>query len=462
MHSESGDSINLEPLTTPTKTTALSRRLSSSNQLSGLLATSRSKDYRLNADDLEHARITMKTRVAVRDKTPHRFQVVPLRDMDKLTALETGRPSQLALPPASHTLLRSASIRRQTYSQVKPVMASSHSQLNSTQNKYDMVMLGDSETLAIPCAEVLAIPALALSPSFKLDNKGGSHLLAEQDTNLPCTKSTTNKFESFVTTPTTTPQSYDASHHTHVQNPVELFSDHSPFIQTTSKSLDLVSCSNETYPKISRRNAPEHIFESTQSSIIGSKSPRKKRTRSENILRVRDNNQRDNRNGPTPSAVTKDNYDLRMTKRHAIYTQSLYVPFLELPNYFPGGATQNRVGHHRLFGVHPNENISGPDRICSTEMSSQAFASDSGADDRSNSSARYFLPDFVESAPSEEPLQVLTLALAVTPHHRGLNYHRLSRVYPLSAEARLHIMYPQIVREMFTDIDRAIHEWRYI
>ena len=403
LHSESGNSNNSGLLTTPnSRTTSLSRRFSSSNQLSGLLATSRSKDSRLNADynvDADHGRITMQTRVAVRDKTPHRFQVVPLRDVSGLTPLDGGRPSQLTLPPASHTLLRSASIRRQTYSQVRPVIASSYPQLDITQNKCDM-MLADSETLANPTA---GIPVLALSPSIEIDNLERSHALAEQDMNRRDTKATTNKYEiSITTTSTKAPQRYDESHHTHAQNP------------------------------------PMQL----------SKSPRKKRTRSENILRIRDNNRRD---GP---AATKDNPDFRMSKRHAIYTQSLYVPFLESPSYFSGSSTEDDQPFI--------ENVSDshlPDEAFFSEMP-QAISSDSGAtlsNTNSDDQIRHVLP-------SEKPLQLLMLksleSATKNERYRGLNYHRLSRVYPLSAEARLHIYYPQIVRELFTDIDRAIQEWK--
>ena len=463
-------SDNSGPLATPTRTN-LSHSLLSSSQLSGLLPASGSKDYRLNADynaDSDHAKITMKTCVAVRDKIPHRFQVVPLRDVRKLAPLEGGRPSQLALPPASHTLLRSASIRRQTYSQVRPVIASSHSQLDiNTRGKCDIMMQADSETLATPRAEMLAIPRFALSPSFKLDNVAESRPLSEQDMNRLQTKTTTNKYESSVTTtPTKAPQIYDASYHTHVQNSVVLFSDRSPSVHTTSQSLNFTSCNSEIYPKISRRYTPEHLFEPIQSSIMESKSPRKKRTRSENIPRIRDNNQRDGRNG-LATTVAKDSCDSRMTKRHAIYTQSLYVPFLELPSYFPGSSVEE---HHQLFGV-PNENVSDshPDEASFNEMS-QAFVSESG-NTLSNTNSDQFNPTpgqdpIVEATPS---LQVVMLkpsgSSATAPHkggYRGLKYHRLSRVYPLSAEARLHIVYPRIVREMFMDIDRAIHEWKKI
>ena len=397
-NSESGNLNNSGLLTTPIRTTNLSRRFSSSNQLSasGLLATSRSKDSRLNADynvDADHGRITMQTRVTVRDKTPHRFQVVPLRDVSGLVPLDGGRPSQLTLPPASHTLLRSASIRRQTYSQVRPVIASSYPQLDITQNKSD-IMLADSETLANPTA---GIPVLALSSSIELENLTGSHALAEQDMNQRNTRATTNKYEISITTPTKAPQSYDESHHTYVQD-----------------------------------------------------SPRKKRTRSENILRIRDNNRRD---GP---AATRDNpaSDFRMSKRHAIYTQSLYVPFLESPSYFPGSSTDDCQPFIK--------NVSDshlPDKTSFSEMP-QAFASESGttlSNANSDDQIRRVLP-------SENPLQVLMLkspgSTIKDERYRGLSYHRLSRVYPLSAEARLHIFYPQIVRELFTDIDRAIQEWK--
>ena len=416
-----GNSINSGYLTTPTRTTNLSRRFSSSNQLSGLLATTRSKDSKLNVDynaDADHARITMKTRVAVRDKTPHRFQVVPLRDVSGLTPLDGGRPSQLTLPPVAHTLLRSASIRRQTYSQVRPVIASSYSQLDITQNKCDMLMLADSgETLADPSAE---IPVLALSPFFELDNSARSHALAEQDMNRQDAKATTNKSESSVTTPTKAPQSYDASHHTHVQNP--------PF----------------------------------QSLVMESKSPRKKRTRSENIPRIRDNNRRDGRKGPTDP---KDNSDFRMSKRHAIYTQSLYVPFLESPGYFSGSLTEDRKGHQQL-SFSDSHRTHLPDEVSSSEMP-QAFIPESGSTlSNANSDDGQISATIGRVLPSEKPLQVLILrspgSATKDRRYRGLNYKRLSRVYPLSAEARLHIVYPQIVREMFTDIDRAIQEWKQI
>lgn len=410
MHSKSGNSNNSGTLTTPIRTTNLSRRFSSSNQLSGLLATSTSisKDSRLNADcnvDADHARITMKTRVAVRDKTPHRFQVVPLRDV---TLLDGGRPSQLALPPGAHTLLRSASIRRQTYSQVRPVIASSYSQLDINQNKCDM-MLADSETLATPNA---GIPVLVLSPSFELDNPARSHALSEQDMNRRDIKATTNKYEISVTTPTKAPQSYDA---THVQN---------PSIQ----------------------------------SLMESKSPRKKRTRSENIPRVRGNNRRDARNGP---ASAKDDSDFRMSKRHAIYTQSLYVPFLESPSYPPGSSTEDRKGHYQLFSDDVSDSHL-PDEVSFGEI----FVSESGTTLSNANSDGQISPTAGRVFPSEEPLQVLMSkspgSAIKNERYRGLNYHRLSRVYPLPAKARLHIIYPQNVREIFVDIDRAIQEWKQI
>ena len=441
-------------MTTPIKTSNLSRHLSSSNQLSGLLAASGSKDYRLNADynaDSDHTKITMKTRVAVRDKTPHRFQVVPLRDVERLAPSEGGRPSQLALPPASHTLLRSASIRRQNYSQVRPVIASSYSQLDiNAQDKCDLMIQADSETLATPCTETLGIPVLALSPSFELANLAESHALAEQDMNRPHRKATTNKYENSITTPTKAPQSYDVSY-THIQNPMALFSDSSPSVHTTSQSL--VSCDSETYPKFSRRNTPEHLFEPIQSSIVKSKSPRKKRTHSENILRIRDNNQRDGRNR-LAATVTSDS---RTTKRHAIYTQSLFV---ELPSYLLGSSAEDRKGHYQLFGVYPNKHVFDShgthlDEASFNEMS-QAFVSEPGITLSDSPTTEQVL---VEAAPS---LQVLKPPGFSASRYRGLNYHRLSRVYPLSVEARLHIVYPRIVREMLTDIDRAIHEWKHI
>ncbi|KAF8803718.1 hypothetical protein BYT27DRAFT_7259718 [Phlegmacium glaucopus] len=389
----------------------------------------------------------MKTRVAVRDKTPHRFQVVPLRDVSKLAVLEGGHPSQLALPPASHTLLRSASIRRQTCSQVRPVIVSSYSQMDfNTQDNCDMVMLADSETLATSCAEMLAMPVLGPSPSFELDNLGESHALAEQDLNRQRTKYTAHKFESSIITPTNEIQTYDASYHTHVQNPVALFSDRSPSV-------------------------PKYLNATIQSSIIDSKLPRKKRTRSENIPNIRDNNQRDGRNGPA-ATVTRESYNSRTTKRHAIYTQSLYVPFLESPNYFPGSSTKNRQSRHQFFGPHPNESFFNshrthhPERVSFSQMS-QAFVSDSRAtltnsDVQTSPTTRRVLQDI---AASEQSLQVLKPRGSTTAlHTRGLNYHRLSRVCALSTEARLHgkIVYPQIVCEIFRDIDKAIHEWKHI
>jgi hypothetical protein len=58
------------------------------------------------ADGGDPTRVTMKTRVAVRDQTPHRFQVVPLRDAGKHNLL----PVQDEAPPLvswrDHTPIR--------------------------------------------------------------------------------------------------------------------------------------------------------------------------------------------------------------------------------------------------------------------------------------------------------------------------------------------------------------------
>jgi hypothetical protein len=294
-------------------------------------------------------------------------------------------------------------------------LASSYSQLDITQNKCDMMMR--SETLATPSA---GLPILTLSPSFELDNLARSHALAELDVNRQDTKATTNKYEISVTTPTKAPKRYDASHHTHVQN--------SPI----------------------------------QSSIMESQSPRKKRTRSENIPRVHGISRSDGRNGP---AATKDNCDFRMSKPHAIYTQSLYVPFLESPSYFLGSSTEGRKGQLQLF----NEDVSDSylsDDVFFSEML-QAFVSESGTTlSNANSDGQISPSTIGRVIPSKKPLQVLMLkslgSVTKNERYRGLNYHRLSRVYPFSAEARLHIIYPEIVREMFTDIDRAIQEWKQI
>lgn len=55
-----------------------------------------------SADAPRSASLMMKTRVAVRDKTPHRFQVVPLRDAAQQNRDKAGANSKLlaSQPPA--------------------------------------------------------------------------------------------------------------------------------------------------------------------------------------------------------------------------------------------------------------------------------------------------------------------------------------------------------------------------
>ncbi|KAF4620009.1 hypothetical protein D9613_005477 [Agrocybe pediades] len=93
----------------------------------------------LNSGD--HTTVKMKTRVAVRDKNPHRFQVVPLRDITKLQAALAqveNNPNHLSAPSSGNFLVCSPSSQLSSYSRSRlPSMTPSASgqSLQSTNAK---------------------------------------------------------------------------------------------------------------------------------------------------------------------------------------------------------------------------------------------------------------------------------------------------------------------------------------
>ncbi|KAF8914115.1 hypothetical protein CPB84DRAFT_1840858 [Gymnopilus junonius] len=139
----------------------------------------------------EPIKITMRTRVAVRDKNPHRFQVIPLRDASMLQASRsqsnTTRPLRVPTTPVNY-LLKSPSGTLSPYSSAKPLQSALSAQSLSEYSQKEncplpeVIELNVNKTLAVPEVKALIAPSSLLS-SLSLHGQNNDSALWEFDVN---------------------------------------------------------------------------------------------------------------------------------------------------------------------------------------------------------------------------------------------------------------------------------------
>ncbi|KAF8974383.1 hypothetical protein BDZ97DRAFT_1911574 [Flammula alnicola] len=433
---------------------------------------------------VDHTRVTMTTRVAVRDKTPHRFQVVPLRDVSKLVpsaALAENIPRLGVSATPKHDMLNSPSGMFDPHSQARPLHSSTsrQSHLDNLSGESGKVELELNANGAPPATSEGKIHVTSHSrddiPSLGIPEK--STILGEWDMNRerqrPLARSTRQ-----------TRNSSTVSNLSSSDSIRKLIQSESPLTHTISRSLQVRTPQDANYPKPTR---PSHFQppekEISQPSSFPDLKRRHCRTVSDACPR-----------GPENPVSERDSYhtlfdaynmDCKSTKRHAIYTPSLYVPSFEHPGQFQGLEISSSVHSNWEPSPYFGPSCSGQDEQpakgdTSFEIESQTIVHheirerDFGI--RDDDISRFSLEDPFEirttgsmdclpvEKTSSHHLTHMSSSRSLRLHiPHGLNYSKPPHKQgPSRTGDKLRsgeIVYPQIVLSLSADIDKAIEEW---
>jgi hypothetical protein len=404
----------------------------------------------------DSVRITrMKTRVAVRDKTPHRFQVVPLRDV------QPEIPQWSASSNSKNNAQRNPSGKLGPYSQSRQFPPSCSIQptlvvprkTDSGELDGTIWELNVNSTLATTLYNKPLTASVAPSP--KLLHEVSKPDLAEWDMNQerPIPRLT------HVITPTE-PKSppYQGAMNASIRT--ELTPTH-----TTSQSLRITSLPNRNYPKfasLSQRSIdildmlPATPFSGFENDNLGVEA--EYRNLAKAVIPIKEETDFSEVNNFLLPNDNQQPLRAKSRRRHAIYTESLYVPYLD-----------------EGCNSHSQESTPKSSRICSsnsytelaqaTRTNNPEFANASCLKPRlvANQAPSAFTAISTDLLTSNRATLATSRTRSAT---RGLYYpvDKPSRGRILSGEDISHseIVYPCIVLELFAEINLAIEQWKPI
>jgi len=439
--SELSDSSSRAPSLSRSRGLTLSN-LTTRDSANGLVNSGRFNSF--NADSTSENRVTMQTRVAVRDNTPHRFQVVPLRDASKHAIGEADNKAQCALPVVhKNQLLRSPSGMLGPYSQTRTSPSPDKFGKDSRHVKgLEQRRLKSSS----PCKS--SERSLTSRPPTGSVAGSGRRILSEVDLNRDARLSTPRRGMLPVETFTATRSSYSWGS---PGSPRRSGKSTIAPNYTTSRSLQLQSRSDKGHHKYT--------------SLGNFEPPRLPRNQATS---------RSHRSKTLSlSSAARPPFDLleleaKSTRRHAIYRESLTLPFLKEE---PGGF------QHLQDDVSDGDEISSSMSCCGSPLLDQdatpkhiAFQLDYGDFSYSIDNSLDSHGDIVNSTledPFEIKLKETQEPIAMEngqrclmlPPIRPLRYSKLTTVKPFPYSTTEKVVYSVIVLGLFRDVDRAMKDW---
>jgi len=374
----------------------------------------------------DHTRMKMKTRVAVRDKNPHRFQVVPLRDITKLQAalsqIDNNSNHLSASVTSGNYLVCSPSTQFSSYS--RPRQLSITSSLNSVHS------FGGRD------AKENRIPESLPEKAQKLDSRNG------------ITARSSVKLQEGIST--ALPEVSSISNLETIEKRKEP--------PSPSEDNSILTIYSE---RISTLNAPSqpsqqrtHAKFASLSNLLGSYSsfqfttPKKRRHSRKHKARHSD----------AAACITGKGFDPPTTpdgrkKRHAIYPPSLFLPYLKKDSF------EKEEGH--LLSSLVDGSTSSPEMLRYAPEASVNLESDKTLR-QSHTIFDYDSDEdqIVTATVLEDPFLVdksLSSNLSSQPANSGssVGQQKPATVEPNEAT----IVYSKIILDLFSEVDAALAEW---
>ena len=424
----------------------------------------------------------MKTRVAVRDKTPHRFQVVPLRDVDKHGTRQPEIPQWSASSHSKNNAQRKSSGKLGLYSQSKQFLLSSSNQplLGLPSNDDSRELDGTSwelnvnDTLTTTYDKHLTA-SHSVMPSLNLQHGVSKPVLAEWDMNqerpIPrLTPSAPTESKTNSQSGCAKPSPYQSTMIASIQT--ELTPNH-----TKSQSLRITSLAKGNYPRFASLSQPSHdILEilpgAPLSGFENLKPPveAKYRNFTETVASTKEESEFREVNNFLPSNRNQQSLRAKSRRRHAIYTESLYVPFLDQGcdshsrEITPKSCfSDSYTGFAQAMGT---KNLDFANASC-LQPPDLGFSSEHDLQVANQASFTFTTVSSNLFPSNRAPLLPTSRVRPPTLiEPRGLHYptNKPSRIRLLSEKdiSRSEIVYPCIVLDLFAEINLAIEQWKPI
>ena len=446
--------------------------LSSSGSSGGFLTDSLADSMRVTR---------MKTRVAVRDKTPHRFQVVPLRDVDKHGTSQHEIPRLSASSHSKNNAQRNPSGKLGLHSQSKQFPPSSSNQhlLGLPSNDDSRELDGTSwepnvnDTVAATMYDKHLTASHSVMSSLELQHGVSKPVLAEWDMNqerpiprLTPSVPTESKTNSQSGCPKPSP--YQSTMIASIQTEL------TP-IHATSQPLRITSLAKGNYPRFASLSQPSNDildmlppgaplsgFENLNPAVQA-----KYRNFSEIVSPTKEECGFHEVNNFLPLNRNQQPLRAKSRRRHAIYTESLYVPFLDegydshsqeiTPKNCPSDS------HPEFAQAMGTKNLDFANASC-LKPPDLGFSLEHDVQVANQASFTFMTVSFPSNPATLLPTtRVLPPRLIEPP---GLHYptNKPSRVRLLSEKdiSRSEIVYPCIVLDLFAEINLAIEQWKSI
>lgn len=409
---------------------------------------------------IDHAIMTMQTRVAIRDENPHRFQVVPLRDVSKLDTSSAGhrenasRPS-ISTPPKHKTIWQPRPKLRVNYqpnSLSSPPSVKSHLEHYAKENTVSC----DRPTLGTNSNKENAF-VLSIDTVPPHSEKSAS-TLAQIDINQP-------EWRRPVTS-----SAADASTAVSIQ---KLIHSESPLTHTVSRSLQIRTRPERNYHRFASTG---HVQPPAMPLLVGKPKPKiRSRALSDATLlncRVEGLDPDDESYYALLDAYDSDAMDAKLKKRHAIYSSSLYFD----PPSQVRGSRKSSSSNTREITYASLQALSGSSVGAQLNADILWPNSDTGLRQRAfdgNVGHGQAFPTINRDSTTTGSMVLLPTNYPATQHLRhkssshSLRIHKLSgglKRPKLTREQRnllsaQEVVYPQIILDLLSDTDEAIAEW---
>ncbi|KAF5322715.1 hypothetical protein D9619_000861 [Psilocybe cf. subviscida] len=405
---------------------------------------------------LDNARITMRTRVAVRDNTPHRFQVVPLRDVGRISchsfnSTENRLPScAISVTPkkgSNRNFSTTSSLGWRHKSDLTPSNVTPPRQTRKdTSFCGSTVAENHTSTLSTDTKRMDSVRSCTFRSA---SDKGMT--LTEWDVNGVHSRKPTQNLGAAGHTPS--PLSIDSIH--------ELMHSESPLTQTISRSLRHRATSVNVINQSKSSSLNDMVsFNSQQAKISSDGNTANAQRLSHGRSLCHDSDDKSYYSLLDAYETSESTPAVPSTKRHAIYTPSVYIPHFDRrmksdDNVGPSPETDpfslelsgdQKPMHESAGGPSSDED---PDTTIRPEMVQEGLAT---TNDLSMSDS---FPGLKQKSSSR------SLPLCVP---RGLNHskplHSVKYIGTADGSRPGAMVYPRIVLSLFAELDDAIDEWK--
>lgn len=423
-------------------------------------ATLESSRHNIGDTSLDNARITMRTRVAVRDKTPHRFQVVPLRDVGRASG-HSFNSAENRLPSCATPATPKKS-SNQDFSAASTFGWKYKSDLTSldavSPKRMSLNRKGTSFCGSTVGVNYMPPPGTDIKSTDSVRSSTGNPSPCAADSGMVLSEWHTNlahnlrgRHDPDTASQMPSPLSIDSIH--------ELIRSESPLTQTISRSLRCRAPSINSIKSSSLNNMVS--FNSQQADMPLDSNTANSQRLTHHPPVCRDSDDQSYYSLLDAYKTSESTPAVSSTKRHAIYTPSIYVPYCD-----------KEVNLGNNIGPSQGTNLSFRDLSDNRELRIESGVDCSSEDD----------PDTtIRPERDTNPEDLADRADLSTPDgSQGLKHKSSSRSLPLCIPRGLNhskplasvkhvattdgsrpgaMVYPRIVLSLFAELDNAIDEW---